>query len=285
MGPLENRSDEARMKNRNCDRDREDAGMPTFGICGPLSIVPAAKAAGWDYVEGSVQAILQGDTPDDQWTGLDQVKAAGMPVEAANVLVPGDLKMVGPAVDQPRIETYLSRIFPRAKQCGMKTLVFGSGVARMIPEGFDREEAKRQIVSFAKLAGRHASESGITLVFEPLNRGECNVINSVKEGAEFTEAVGHSSVRCLVDSYHFWLEKEPLSDLAAAMKVIRHVHVADEHGRETPGKAAIKSDYRAFFKTLKTGGYAGRISVEAPPFKADQYAETLAFLKREWSAA
>lgn len=259
--------------------------MPTFGICGLLSIAPAAKAAGWDYIEASVQAVLQGDVPDEQWTGLEQVKGAGMPVEAANMLVPGDLKMVGPTVDQPRIETYLSRIFPRAKKCGMKALVFGSGVARMIPEGFDRDEAKRQIVTFAKHAGRYAGESGITLVFEPLNRGECNIINTVKEGAEFTAAVDHPNVRCLVDSYHFWLEKEPLSDLAAALKVIAHVHVADEHGRETPGKAMIESDYRAFFKTLKAGGYDGRISVEAPPFKAEQYAETLAYLKREWAAA
>ena len=259
--------------------------MPTFGICGPLSIAPAAKAAGWDYVEGAVQAILQGDAPDEAWTGEQQVRDLALPVEAANMLVPGDLKMVGPSVDEARIETYLSRIFPRARKVGMRTLVFGSGVARMVPEGFDRAQAKEQVVRFARRAGEHAAKADVTLVFEPLNRGECNIVNSVKEGAEFTAAVNHPNVRCLVDSYHFWLEKEPLSDLAAAMKVIAHVHVADEHGRDTPGQASTPSDYRAFFRTIKQGGYDGRISVEAPPFKEAQYATALEFLKREWASA
>lgn len=259
--------------------------MPTFGICGPLSIAPAAKAAGWDYLEPSVQDVLKGDIDDAAWTGDREAAAAGIRIEAANVFMPGALKMVGPSVDEARIETYLSRVFPRAKKVGIQTIVFGSGVARMIPDGFDRETAKQQIVKFAKRVGEHAAKAGITVVFEPLNRGECNVINSVEEGAEFTAAVNHVNVKCLVDSYHFWLEKEPLSNLAAAMPIIRHVHVADEHGRDTPGKATPKSDYRAFFKTLKAGGYDGRISVEAPPFKAEQFAETLAFLKQEWSAA
>lgn len=260
--------------------------MPRFGICGPLTIALSARAAGWDYLEPSVQALLQGDVPDDQWTGERDAAAAAaaMPIEAANLFMPANLKMVGPSIDAARIDTYLSRVFPRAKKVDIRTIVFGSAGARMIPEGFDRETARQQIITFATRAGRYAAESDITLVFEPLNRGECNIINSVEEGAEFTAAVNHPNVKCLVDSYHFWLEKEPLADLEGAMPMIRHVHVADEHGRDAPGTATIPSDYRVFFRTLKQGGYDGRISVEAPPFKEEQFAETLAFLKREWEA-
>lgn len=259
--------------------------MPRFGICGPLTIAAPAAAAGWDFIEGSVQAIFQGEVPDEQWTmreQLAQLRTIGIRMEAANMLLPGDLKPVGPSVDQARIDTYLSRVFRRAGECGFKTLVFGSGVARMVPEGFDRARASEQIVAFAKRAGAEAAKAGVTLVFEPLNKGECNIINSVKEGAEFTRATDHPNVKCLVDSYHFWLEKEPLANLKAAMPLIAHVHVADEHGREAPGYSSIPSDYRSFFRVLRDGGYDGRISVEGK-IDPSQFSQTLAFLKREWA--
>jgi sugar phosphate isomerase/epimerase len=258
--------------------------MPSFGICGPISNTPAAKAAGWDYLEATVVGLLQGDTDDAAWTGPALMRESALPIPVANVFLPGDLKIVGDAVDMARCERYLSRVLPRAAKIGLQAIVFGSGVARKIPEGFEVARAKQQFIEFSTLAAQYAKASNILIVYEPLNRGETNLMNSVAEGADYVKAVSHPSVTCLVDSYHFWLEKEPLSSLESAMPIIRHVHVADEVNRDTPGTTG-QSDYRAFFGVLKRHGYEGRISVEAPPFKPEQYASCLAFLKREWAAA
>lgn len=83
---------------------------------------------------------------------------------------------------------------------GIRTIVFGSGGARNIPDDFCRAEAWEQLVSFGRLAAGAASRHGVTLGAEPLNRKECNVLNSVKESAAYVHEVGHSHFRLLVDS-------------------------------------------------------------------------------------
>ena len=113
--------------------------MVKFGICGGVDKAAAIKAAGWEYLEGSVQGLLQGLNEDGAWDGLAKVQSTGMSVPAANMLVPGDLKVVGPNVDFARLTTYMTRVLHRAAKCGTKTLVFGSGVARNVPDGFDRD--------------------------------------------------------------------------------------------------------------------------------------------------
>lgn len=260
--------------------------MPTFGICAPPELSQSIKDAGWDFVEGNIQQLFQGLLPDDQWTGGARAKASVLPVPSANVLVPGELKITGPAADLSKLREYMTRVLTRAGKTGTTTLVFGSGVARNVPDGFDRDTAKKQIVDFVAMAAPIAQQNGVTIVCEPLNKGECNIINSVAEGMEFVRAVNHPSFQCLVDSYHFWLENEPLANLEAAMKSIKHVHLADRDGRTAPGWSGT-SDYVPFFAVLKRGGYDGRIAVEAPKFtdNPDRFASVLEFVRQAWTRA
>ena len=48
--------------------------------------------------------------------------------------------------------------FRRAQMAGVKTIVFGSGGARAIPDGFSREEAKQQFISICKQLAPFAKE-------------------------------------------------------------------------------------------------------------------------------
>lgn len=262
--------------------------MATFGICVAPEDAAPVRAAGWDFIEVNVQSVFQGRITDDNaWTGRNRLAAAGLPAPVANVLVPGDLKIVGPTANLDALRAYLQVVLRRATACGTHTLVFGSGVARNIPEGFDHDRARTQILEFARMSAEIAQPHGVTLVCEPLNRGECNVINSVAEAMEYVRAVDHPNFQCLVDSYHFWLEAEPLSNLSKAMPWIRHVHVADRDGRVAPGQSGRpESDYRAFFATLKSGGYDGRISVEAGKFldTPGSYTTVLSYLRSAWAS-
>jgi sugar phosphate isomerase/epimerase len=254
-----------------------------FGICTSVTNAPAVKAAGWDYIEDNVQNLLQGMVPDAEWHAP---APAVLPILAANVLLPGTLKVVGPAVDSALLHKYTVTVLRRAKQVGITKLVFGSGVARKIPESFDTETASKQIVEFSKMIASLAAEQEIQIVLEPLNKGECNIINTVAEGTRYVKAVDKPAFACLVDSYHFWLEDEPLENLRRAMPMIKHVHLADKEGRVAPGLSG-KSDYRPFFRVLKQGGYDGNMSFEGTAMEdfSNTAPKVLEFIKQQWNEA
>jgi sugar phosphate isomerase/epimerase len=257
-----------------------------FGICTSVENSAAVKAAGWDYVEENIQGLLKGTTPDDAWDGRARMAASVLPVPAANSLVPGTMPIVGPNVDEAALAGYMATVLKRAGQLGVKTLVFGSGAARNVPEGFPRNEARKQILRFLRNCIDVARASGVTLVAEPLNRSECNILNTVAEAMTYVKELNHPNFQCLVDSYHFWLEDEPLANLAAAMPWIRHVHLADKDGRVAPGLSG-KADYKPFFRVLKDGGYDGLISFEGRAM--DDFIVTapkvLQYVQKEWAAA
>ena len=257
-----------------------------FGICTSIEGSQAAKSAGFDYVEENVQSVLKGQTPAAEWDGPQRAKTTALPILAMNCLVPGSLPIVGESADEAALKAYLDTVLKRAGVLGVRTVVFGSGGARKVPNGFSRDMAHQQIIRFLRNGMAAAKEHDVTIVVEPLNRSETNIINSVAEGMTYVREVDHPNFQCLVDSYHFWLEGEPLDNLRAAMPWIKHVHVADKDGRVAPGLSGT-SDYKPFFQVLKAGGYAGRISYEGaaiPDFDATA-PKIVAYLKKEWAAA
>jgi len=255
-----------------------------FGICTDLAQSALAREQGWDFIEEVVWRLLEGTAEDADWKGADRARSSVLPIRAANQLVIGSIKVTGPDANLDTLQTYMTRVIRRGAEVGMKTLVFGSGGARKVPDGFDPDKARGQVIAFLRMAAPIAHAAGATVVVEPLHRGETNIINTVAEGMSYVWAVNHPGVKCLVDSFHFWTEEEPLDNLRAAMPRIAHVHLADKVGRVAPGKAG--SDYRAFFAVLKSGGYTGDLSVEAPPMDLSKEGkETLDFIRRQWREA
>jgi sugar phosphate isomerase/epimerase len=256
-----------------------------FGICTDVGNSPAMRAAGWDFVEENVQTRLKGRLADADWRGREEVARSALPVLVANCLVPGDLKIVGPDVDPEALRQYMTNVIRRAAAVGIKTLVFGSGAARNVPIGFDHSAAREQILDFLRMSASLAEQAGVTIVVEPLNRRECNIINTVAEAIQYVLAVDHARVACLVDTYHLWLQEEPVDHVRQAGAAIRHVHVADKNGRLAPGESG-QSDYRPVFAALKSIGYAGAISVEGNfPDIAGRGRDVLAFLRKQWDDA
>ncbi|MEI8197991.1 MAG: TIM barrel protein, partial [Phycisphaerae bacterium] len=143
------------------------------------------------------------------------------------------------------------------------------------------------IVDFLKMAGPLALAQGITLVVEPLQRGDTNIINTVPEALEYVQAANSPAVRLLVDSYHFWTEKETLQSVQDAAAYLGHVHVADLANRAAPGESgpAAAAMYREFFSVLKRGGYKGYISVEAGTDFSPAASRVAAFLREQWEQA
>ena len=257
-----------------------------FGIVVPVEQSAAVKAMGYDFVEEVVVRLLQGEVPDEKWDGGRRAAASALPVPAANYLVPAHLKITGPQVVSDQLRAYIQRVVERAAQVGIQTLVFGSGPARTVPDGFDRKDARRQVLEFLRMMLPYCARHGITLVCEPLNRRECNIINSVAEAMGYVWQIDHPNFQCLVDSYHLWLEDEPLEHVRDAMPWVRHVHLADTEGRRPPGMTG-KNDYRPLFAELKRGNYDGLISIETINYEPllSEAAASLDYVKRCWNEA
>jgi sugar phosphate isomerase/epimerase len=188
------------------------------------------------------------------------LRTCGFPMPAANVLLPAALKCSGPDIDYIRLESYAQTVFRRAKEIGMTLIVFGSAGARMMPEGFSPAKGFEQYVDLLKQFGPLAEENGVTLVVEPLNRGECNLVNTVLEGAEAVRRANTNGVRLLVDIFHMLRNGEPPDDIVKVGPLIRHAHLAENKDRAAPGVNC--EDFRPYLRALRRTGYNDRLTLE-----------------------
>ena len=257
-----------------------------FGICAPLGNLEAVTAAGYDYIEPPVTALLQPEQPEAEVMPplLARFAASRLKPETFNLLLPGDLKVVGPETDPERQAHYLDTAFRRANRLGGEIAVFGSGAARQVPDNWPEAEANRQIVAFLGRCGDAAQRHGMVVAIEPLNRAECNFINSVAEALALAEEANHPAIAVLSDLYHIAQGSQSYDETRDAARLLCHVHVAGL-GRRAP--AADDHDFlTGYFAILKQIGYPGRISIEARWEDLEaQAADALQVLKQAWEAA
>jgi sugar phosphate isomerase/epimerase len=238
--------------------------MFKIGVCAPVCQIDLAAAAGFDFIEPPLNVLAA--LNDDEFAAVkSQVAAAPIRALAFNCMMPGSLKITGPAVDKGALRGYLEIAFPRAKQLGAEVVVFGSGGARGVPGGFPMDAAWRQIADFLRLCEPIAAAHGIAVAIEPLRRAECNIINYVSEAVALAAMINSPHIGALGDTYHMDCGSEPLEALALAGGLLRHVHVSrslGSAGRVFPAPNDGE-DYRALFDVLKESGYQGWVSVEA----------------------
>lgn len=232
-----------------------------FGVCCGPDLAPAAAAAGYDYFEWTVGDFLRPAAGEDEFhEGLARVRAAPLPCPVLNCFIPAGLKIAGPRADPAKLEAYAATALRRAEAAGVRVIVFGSGGARGVPEGFDRQRALAQIEDFCRYTAARAGEHGVTVAIEPLNPKECNTLTTVDEAAALARGINHPALRILVDTYHWAAGDGSVRGIAANGDLLAHVHAATFPGRLAPG--AEHCDLEPCFDALRTTGYDGRISLE-----------------------
>jgi D-psicose/D-tagatose/L-ribulose 3-epimerase len=230
------------------------------GLCTPLRNIAAAKAAGFDYFELGTSE-LAGLSDADFEKAVADIKALGLPIPATNLFLPATLKVTGPEIDREQQMAYVRKAFDRLSRLGTQIVVFGSGGARRVPDGFSKEEGFKQLVDFGRRAAAEARSRGITIAVEPLRREETNIINSAAEGLELVEAIADANFQLMIDFYHLASEHEDPAIVLRANQHIRHLHMANPQGRVYPAEWE-EFDYAPFFANLKKIGYDKRISIE-----------------------
>ena len=156
---------------------------------------------------------------------------------------------------------YVKKAFARLSRLGTGIVVFGSGGARRVPEGFPKEDAFKQLVEFGKRIAPEARAHGLTIAIEPLRREETNIINSAAEGIELVVAVDDPNFQLMIDFYHLAIEKEDPEIVVRARDHIRHLHMANPQGRVFPlawTSTTTRRSLRSFARSDTTSASASR---------------------------
>jgi len=107
----------------------------------------------------------------------------------------------------------------------------------------------------------YASDKGIMLGIEPVNRYETYLVNTVEQGLRLSKMIGRSNVRIHLDTYHMNIEEKSFYEAAkAAAGRICHIH-ACENDRGIPGTGLV--DWDGLFRALAEQKYDGSIALES----------------------
>ena len=253
-----------------------------IGWCGTLHDVGLIEEVGYDFIELPLASLGL----EDRETFVAARKAVmnvTLPTRAFNLFFPKDIRIVGGEVNTDRVRNYLARAAELLGAAGAQVVVLGSGWARNVPEDWVRCRAEEQVLQTLSWCADALEGTGVTLVIEPLNRKESNIINSVEEGVRFAELINRPEIRVLADFYHMDEEREPLATLKTHGRWLAHIHLADT-GRKNPGTGLY--DYDKFFSFLKEISYSGMISAECKVERPEaDMRHSLEFLRRSWAFA
>ncbi|MHA8100681.1 TIM barrel protein [Aquirufa nivalisilvae] len=140
--------------------------------------------------------------------------------------------------------------------------IIGSMQGNALPDR--REESLMYLQKALEYLGKHAEKLGLPLIYEPLNRYETNLFNTLGAGKAFVEGLSTRHIKLLADLFHMNIEE---IDIAQSILEngpwIGHVHLADSNRRPMGmGHTSMKEIAAA----LQQINYQGAISAEAFPW-------------------
>ena len=127
------------------------------------------------------------------------------------------------------------------------------------------EERKKQewdwCVENLKEISAVASDSGVTIGIEPLNRFESSMINLVDQAIELIDDVGSDVYKVHIDMFHSNIEEKSIPDCIRKLgDRLCHLH-ACENDRGTPGSG--HQDWEGIRDALKDINYSGAAVIES----------------------
>lgn len=126
--------------------------------------------------------------------------------------------------------------------------------------GISRTEAYRLMKEGLSKVCSYAEQRDVDIFFEPLNRYETDLVNTVEEGLNLIYSLNKNNLFLLLDTFHMNIEEAVIEEsIAKAKNRIGHFHVADSN-RLAPGMGHI--NFRSILNALKKADYKGYLSAE-----------------------
>ncbi|MSR54319.1 MAG: sugar phosphate isomerase/epimerase [Gemmataceae bacterium] len=144
-------------------------------------------------------------------------------------------------------------------------VIIGSMQGRWgVGEGVTKVEAFEYLAEALNELGAHAETRGQVLLYEPLNRYETNLLNTIEDASRFLRSLNTEAVKLLADLFHMNIEE---TDIAAAIRRggsnIGHIHFADSN-RRPAGLGHM--NFEPIVQAVRDIGFSGYFGAEAFPY-------------------
>jgi sugar phosphate isomerase/epimerase len=137
-------------------------------------------------------------------------------------------------------------------------------------DGVEHPTALGYLADALESLGEHARQYKVPLIYEPLNRYETNLANTLDSGAKILRSLSTSNVVLLADLFHMNIEEiNPADAIRSARKHVGHVHFVDSN-RRAAGYGHI--DFAPIAQALHEIDFKGFASAEAFPIPDPQTA-------------
>ena len=225
-----------------------------------VSTFQKAKECGFDSVEISLVAGPDIDIASIRneldRLGLDVYCSMGLPPEM-------DITSPDESVRRGGIE-YLKRCAETAQQVGSPVLCGLPHVPWLhFPKTGDLQGFRARSADSMREVAQTASDLGITVTMEIINRFETYIFNTVEEGLAYLQMVDHPAVKLQLDTYHLNMEEDNIADaIRSAGDKLGHFHCAASN-RKMPGKGHI--GWSEVFDALDEVKYNGGLLIETFP--------------------
>lgn len=223
-----------------------------------------AKAAelGFDAIElftASADAIHPQQLKD--LLNRYNLKLAAVGTGAGKVIHGLTLTDPDPAIRR-KAAAFISEMIEFGAQFGAPAII-GSMQGNVLASGTSKESLSWLAEGLEEL-GEQALSKDVFLIYEPLNRYETNLLNTLQAGSEFVDGVQTKGLKLLADLFHMNIEED---DLAKAIrdygKHIGHVHFADSNRKPIGFGHSSMEPIALALQEIK---YQGYVSAEAFPW-------------------
>ena len=108
-----------------------------------------------------------------------------------------------------------------------------------------------------------AADAGVSLLLEPLNRYECDWLNTTADALSIIAQLGFANLKYLADTFHMNIEEENIAaSVRRAGSVLGYIHLVDSN-RCGPGQGHLP--FGEVLNALIEVGYDGYLSLECLP--------------------
>ena len=259
------RSESVKFKFSFCNESMK--GMPWAEQC------KLVGKAGYQGIEIAAYSLVKNDVGDltaaDRRDMVKTMKDAGLSCAGLHWLLmppPAGLHCTTPdAAVRQKSWDYIRRLIDFCGDLHGSVMIFGSPKQRNA-QGISVSQAIGYFTEGLRSVADQARSRKVTILIEPLDHTQTDVVNTLAEAAKVVKAIHHPAIKTMFDFHNTPDENEPFDVLVRKyFDVIRHVHIQEMDGKYLGAGSGVK-DYAPAFRTLKALGYNRWVSVEVFDF-------------------
>ncbi len=167
----------------------------------------------------------------------------------------------------------VQRFIEFAERFGANVII--GGIRGKLSGNVEEHQDQRSVgIKSIQQCANFALDHGVTLLLEPINRYETNLVNSAADGLEMLAEINFPNVKLLMDTFHMNIEERDIqASIERVGEHLGYVHFADSN-RWAPGQGHIR--FHEILTSLRKINYQGYISAEILPLPDHQTAAKFA---------